>query len=996
MSLVLPIPAGVNTLLITENDLGRGFNIENGENAKKGQVFICEKEKIKSTFPSTDSNNLSLIRDNESLKAALDVGGELSLSYGLISGKVMGNYIDTNTSSNERMTFLYTRRIVHKIVELDYKSDVAEDISKVTTIDALRSFYGLYYISKIEYGAILDLKITLESSDKKKMENIKGELSGSVTIGALSLSIKGHIDKEDSSSTSKLKVTSSVLLGGSVLIDKTDVKNFDEAMDVINKFKVDPERLVPVRMEVSKIPPRVTPILSIDPLTLNHYETKLKSVGSFYWEFQQMILQLDAFKKLISPFLGDDEMAIYIKELITDVSNQITSLEVTKDSIIKFIQGTMTNILNSDIPCTEASVSQNKVNAQQMIGSVVTETEFGRWIGPTVSDKKLPTYKGTYKYKDGSKYDGFCLNGKRHGKGILKYQDGNIDQIKTIEGVWENDNVSYPSKINFIGGKVEEINDIKSLIIWKDRSKKIKISESLTFSNLSNSNQNIFNYYVNVDLIQDKKFKEFFKESRNSLSDRQRYNYLLFGLIGSGKTTAIELFINILSGQINDPKQLRSTTLEQARKQGQSKTKGVCHYNIEYYSENTWMFGITLVDTPGLIYSGDTNKDYHYVNSVILTLGLERVDGIVNVMNGSSTRKSNESLNVLSTLLSILPNESIDCFSTIIPFCNDQNLATQIRNETNNSIKEKPAFFMDNPWSQHSLNKFKESDEVDTPGIIKLLGVNTTNNNNADDELQKKMIEKSNVFLDFFIDRIRIKSSFKVLPKPFLFNIKNTKVNGDAFFEDRDGKKIINNEANESTKFVLTDEVGFKVGSVFSVVKLSLETNLLIKFEFQISKISSNSGADGFAFVIQSNSNDSIGGGGGSIGYSTIPKKDGAVAIEFDTHKNDENNLGDPNHNHVSIQKCEENRTLSSFHKYSLAYADPSFTMKDGLPHKVDIQFNQKNTTLSVTIDSVKLINDTHVPDLIGLKQAYIGFTASTGSNYSKHSILICEVFKQQ
>ncbi|KAM9997679.1 hypothetical protein ACTFIY_007327 [Dictyostelium cf. discoideum] len=968
MSLVLPIPADVNTLLITENDLGRGFNIENGENAKKGQVFICEKEKIKSTFPSTDSNNLSLIRDNESLKAALDVGGEISLSYGLISGKVMGNYIDTNTSSNERMTFLYTRRIVHKIVELDYKSDIAEDISKVTTIDALRSFYGLYYISKIEYGAILDLKITLESSDKKKMENIKGELSGSVTIGALSVSVKAQIDKEDSSSTSRLKVTSSVLLGGSVLVDKTDVKNFDEAMDVINKFKVDPERLVPVRMEISKIPPRVTPFLSIDPFTLDHYETKLKSVG-------------------------DDEIAIYIKELISDVSNQITSLEVTKDSIIKFIQGTMTNILNSDISCTEASVSQNKVNAQQMIGSVVTETEFGRWIGPTVSDKKLPTYKGTYKYKDGSKYEGFCLNGKRHGKGLLKCQDGNIDQIKNIEGIWENDNVSYPSKITFISGKVEEINDIKSLIIWKDRSKKIKISESLTFSNLSNSNQYIFKYYVNVDLIQDKKFKEFFKESRNSLSDRQRYNYLLFGLIGSGKTTAIELFINILSGQINDPKQLRSTTLEQARKQGQSKTKGVCHYNIEYYSKNTWMFGITLVDTPGLIYSGDTNKDYQYINSIILTLGLERVDGIVNVMNGSSTRKSNESLNVLSTLLSILPNESIECFSTIIPFCNDQNLATQIRNETNNNIKDKPAFFMDNPWSQHSLNKFKESDEVDTPGIIKLLGVNATNNN--DDELQKKMIEKSNVFLDFFIDGIRIKSSFKVLPKPFLFNIKNTKVNGDAFFEDREGKKIINNEANESTKFVLTDEVGFKAGSVFSVVKLSLETNLLIKFEFQISK-TSNSGADGFAFVIQSNSNDTLGPKGGSIGYSTIPKKDGAVAIEFDTHQNNENNLGDPNNNHISIQKCDENRTLSSFHKYSLAYANPPFIMKDGLSHKVDIQFNQKNTTLSVTLDSVKLINDTHVPDLIGLKQAYIGFTASTGSSYSKHSILICEVFKQE
>ncbi|KAN0028695.1 hypothetical protein ACTFIV_010544 [Dictyostelium citrinum] len=987
MSLVLPIPAGVNTLLITENDLGRGFNIENGENAKKGQVFICEKEKIKSTFPSTDSNNLSLIRDNESLKAALDVGGELSLSYGLISGKVMGNYIDTNTSSNERMTFLYTRRIVHKIIELDYKSEVADDITKVTTIDSLRSLYGLYYISKIEYGAILDLKITLESSDKKKMENIKGELSGSVTIGALSLSVKAHIDKEDSSTSSSLKVTSSVLLGGSVIMDKTDVKNFDEAMDVINKFKVDPDRLVPVRMEVSKIPPRVTPILTIDPLTLAHYETKLKSVGSFYWEFQQMIIQLDAFKKLILPLLGDEEMAIYIKDLITDVSKQITTLEVTKESIIKFIQGTMAIILNSDIPCTDASVSENKLNAQQMIGSVFTDTGIGKWMGPTVTEKKIPTYKGTYKYNDGLKYEGFCLNGKRHGKGIMKYQDGNIDQLKTIDGIWENDNVSYPTKITYIGGRIEEINDIKSLIIWKDRSKKIKISESLTFSDSSNSNQNVFNYYVNVDLIEDKKFKDFFKESRNLLGDRQRYIYALFGLIGSGKTTAIELFINILSGQINDPKQLRCRTLEQPRKQDKSKTKGVCHYNIEYYSENTSMFGITLVDTPGLIYSGDTNKDYQYVNSLVLALGLERVDGIVNVMNGSKNRKSNESLNVLSTLLTILPNESIDCFSSIIPFCDNQDQATQVRNETINSIKDKPAFFMENPWSQHPQNKFKESDEIDTPGIIELLSANLDNNN--DDELQKRMKEKSNVFLDFFIDRIRIKSSFKVLPKPFLFNIQNTKLNGEAYFEDRDGKKINNGQVSESTKFVLTDEAINKVGSVFSVIKLSLETNLLIKFEFQVSRAA---GADGFAFVIQSNGNDTIGSNGGGIGYSSIPKKDGAVAIEFDTHKNDE---GDPNDNHISIQTCSENRELSTHHKYSLASANPSFSMKDGLPHKVEIQFNQKNTTLSVTVNSVKLINDTHVPDLVGLKQAFIGFTAATGSDYSKHSILICEIFKQ-
>ncbi|KAM9985286.1 hypothetical protein ACTFIZ_008829 [Dictyostelium cf. discoideum] len=746
MSLILPIP--VNTLLITENDLGRGFSIDDNGNAKKSEVFICEKEYIKSSFPKTDSNNLTLIRDSESLKSALDVGGEISLSYGLISGKVMGNYIDTNTSSNERMTFLYTRRIVDKIVELDYQAKPSQDISKVSNIDSLKSTYGLFYISKIEYGAILDLKITLESSDKGTMNQIKGELSGSISIGALSLSVKAHIDKEDSSSSSKLKVTSSVLMGGCKSIDKTDVKNFDDAMRVIDSFKVDQDRLIPVRMEISPIPSRATVLISIDPLSLNHYKSKVASIGSFYWELQQMIIILDAFKNnILSPLLSDDEKAIYIKTLYSNISNLNSTLKNKLESLIKFLQNRIEHILVSEPPFSDADISEIKLNAQQMIGTTQTETDKGRWAGPAVN--KIPTYKGTYKYNDDSKYEGLCLDGKRHGEGKLTYADGNIDQIKTIDGIWDNDEVSFPSTITYEGGEIEKINNKGSSIIWRERLKKKKISNSiLHYSNISTP-EHILKYFVNVDLINNTDFLDFYKDSLLSLGDRKSYNFMFLGMQGIGKTTIIELLLNILTGQFyDDPKQLCEDIL--------NNTKTVCTYEIIYCSKNTRIFTITLVDTPGFIGSDDSIEDFKLMKYIISKVGkLETIDSVTYVINNTLTRKTYEPLRVLHNIFSILPKEAFECLSTIITFCNDSNQEIgnlNILNEILIGIKYKPSFFIDNQWSQNQQDKFKE--------------------------LQNLEKTKINIIQKFFIKRIQSKSTFdqkKELQPQQLIESKTTK-----------------------------------------------------------------------------------------------------------------------------------------------------------------------------------------------------------------------------
>ncbi|KAN0030819.1 hypothetical protein ACTA71_009464 [Dictyostelium dimigraforme] len=193
--MIVQILPGENTLLITENDLGKGFSIdENGCNAKKGPVLIFNKEQILTTPGERGSSELTLIRNDESIKSVFGLKGELSLSYGLISNKIIGDYIQTTTSKP------------------------SDDILKVGDIDTLRSLYGFYYISKIEYGAILDLKITLESSDKNKMDKIKGELGvGNISFGAFSSSIGGFLEREEHGESSRLRVTSSVISSGNIL-----------------------------------------------------------------------------------------------------------------------------------------------------------------------------------------------------------------------------------------------------------------------------------------------------------------------------------------------------------------------------------------------------------------------------------------------------------------------------------------------------------------------------------------------------------------------------------------------------------------------------------------------------------------------------------------------------------------------------------------------------------------------------------------------------------
>jgi peptide-N4-(N-acetyl-beta-glucosaminyl)asparagine amidase len=129
-------------------------------------------------------------------------------------------------------------------------------------------------------------------------------------------------------------------------------------------------------------------------------------------------------------------------------------------------------------------------------------------------------------------------------------------------------------------------------------------------------------------------------------------------------------------------------------------------------------------------------------------------------------------------------------------------------------------------------------------------------------------------------------------------------------FDTKSPIHCVGNATIDQNKLILTKAQNEQTGSVWWSQKLWIDDGFICLFQFKVTK----NGADGFAFVIQGDSDKLIGKGGGHLGYDGISH---AVAVEFDTYQNSDTN-NDPNGNHISIQTCGEEK-ISSHHRSSLA-----------------------------------------------------------------------------
>jgi hypothetical protein len=160
--------------------------------------------------------------------------------------------------------------------------------------------------------------------------------------------------------------------------------------------------------------------------------------------------------------------------------------------------------------------------------------------------------------------------------------------------------------------------------------------------------------------------------------------------------------------------------------------------------------------------------------------------------------------------------------------------------------------------------------------------------------------------------------------------------------------------------------------------QISLENGFETEFNFLISGSTSEPG-DGFAFVMQNQSANALGGKGDAIGYKEIPY---AMAIEFDT-KND----GEGSKNHVNLSFY--NPEKKEYRRYATVHEIPEIT--DGKPHFTKVIYHEGE--LQVFLDSyifpVLSVRIDIAPKVLANEgKVWVGFTSATSNSASNHDLL--------
>jgi len=206
------------------------------------------------------------------------------------------------------------------------------------------------------------------------------------------------------------------------------------------------------------------------------------------------------------------------------------------------------------------------------------------------------------------------------------------------------------------------------------------------------------------------------------------------------------------------------------------------------------------------------------------------------------------------------------------------------------------------------------------------------------------------------------------------------------------GLKLVDNAQQAGGALRLNNAQPYSGGACWYVTKQMIETGFITEFQFQISDtageldFNDQAGGDGFAFVIQNESDTTIGSYGGGLGYDGIYN---SLAIEFDTWNNGRL-VNDPDNNHISVQ-CVGRTFNTSAHSASLGRTSNIRDLSDHGIHTVMIEYlpGKLQIYLDRCTPPVLTVNvDLADKLLLDSGRAWVGFTGATGSAWETHDIL--------
>lgn len=207
-------------------------------------------------------------------------------------------------------------------------------------------------------------------------------------------------------------------------------------------------------------------------------------------------------------------------------------------------------------------------------------------------------------------------------------------------------------------------------------------------------------------------------------------------------------------------------------------------------------------------------------------------------------------------------------------------------------------------------------------------------------------------------------------------------------FSSTGGLNLVGTAAQSGSNVRLTPASANQAGAAWHAAQQQIVEGFSTTFTFRITSpggtadASGQPGGEGFAFVIQNQSETALGGHIGDDGLTR------AISVEFDTWQ--ANDPNDPNSNHISILTQGQSAISSDY--YWVANTGnavlPDFS--DGAIHTVKIEYTAG--VLSVYIDNLSSAVLTFAYDIskIGLNNngAWVGFVAGCEDAYENHDIL--------
>lgn len=196
----------------------------------------------------------------------------------------------------------------------------------------------------------------------------------------------------------------------------------------------------------------------------------------------------------------------------------------------------------------------------------------------------------------------------------------------------------------------------------------------------------------------------------------------------------------------------------------------------------------------------------------------------------------------------------------------------------------------------------------------------------------------------------------------------------------------------------LTPPQGGVGGSMFNTQAIALTNDYSFSTRFTFT-IGSNHqtpwgeiGADGIAFLIQTQSN-SVGGVGGGLGYAGISP---SVAVEFDPYSNGGSDPRLPGNgalngnDHIAIMSNGD-----AANHLAYAIVSPTLELDSGRDITGFVDYNGATNLMEVRWSTDGLRPDTagisysiDLASLFGTSPVYVGFTASTGADWSAQDIV--------